>query len=134
MIRRPPRSTLFPYTTLFRSLTTRPNSQLCHREADFFRFARGCARIRNRQPREKEERRYSNEVQPGRPFAATGNRQTDLQPLRSHGNQMFGAFAIRRGATSAMGMVSVAMLLWQNCMYEENLQRRRRTLQRGEGG
>src|SRR5689334_23712316 len=25
MIRRPPRSTLFPYTTLFRSLTTLPN-------------------------------------------------------------------------------------------------------------
>ena len=47
---------------------------------------------------------------------------------------MFGAFAIRRGATSAMGMVSIALLLWQNCMYEENLQRRRRTLQRGEGG
>src|SRR5260370_1820967 len=26
MIRRPPRSTLFPYTTLFRSLLTRPSS------------------------------------------------------------------------------------------------------------
>src|SRR2546429_5003240 len=27
MIRRPPRSTLFPYTTLFRSLVTRQNNQ-----------------------------------------------------------------------------------------------------------
>src|SRR2546430_6073800 len=30
MIRRPPRSTLFPYTTLFRSLETRPVSRLQH--------------------------------------------------------------------------------------------------------
>src|SRR5690348_18009285 len=28
MIRRPPRSTLFPYTTLFRSLSTKPHSFL----------------------------------------------------------------------------------------------------------
>src|SRR2546430_12468686 len=28
MIRRPPRSTLFPYTTLFRSLTVQPNEDL----------------------------------------------------------------------------------------------------------
>src|SRR3712207_7570764 len=37
MIRRPPRSTLFPYTTLFRSRgarpATRPTRQLCHRHA-----------------------------------------------------------------------------------------------------
>src|SRR5258708_14660482 len=30
MIRRPPRSTLFPYTTLFRSLLIRVNSMSCH--------------------------------------------------------------------------------------------------------
>src|SRR5260370_1601939 len=35
MIRRPPRSTLFPYTTLFRSLPTRSNASLM--------FARGAA-------------------------------------------------------------------------------------------
>src|SRR5256885_12367186 len=29
MIRRPPRSTLFPYTTLFRSLGDSPPSQIC---------------------------------------------------------------------------------------------------------
>src|SRR5258707_8665785 len=28
MIRRPPRSTLFPYTTLFRSMTTRPTRRM----------------------------------------------------------------------------------------------------------
>src|SRR5256885_6695807 len=29
MIRRPPRSTLFPYTTLFRSTAVKPKAQLC---------------------------------------------------------------------------------------------------------
>src|SRR5256885_6585481 len=33
MIRRPPRSTLFPYTTLFRSLRLRGQNQLLHRIA-----------------------------------------------------------------------------------------------------
>src|SRR3712207_8067442 len=32
MIRRPPRSTLFPYTTLFRSLWDFPRGTLCQRE------------------------------------------------------------------------------------------------------
>src|SRR5437899_5435362 len=32
MIRRPPRSTLFPYTTLFRSCATRRSSCVCTRE------------------------------------------------------------------------------------------------------
>src|SRR3712207_7336416 len=31
MIRRPPRSTLFPYTTLFRSLALNPDHVLCNR-------------------------------------------------------------------------------------------------------
>src|SRR5256885_10836370 len=31
MIRRPPRSTLFPYTTLFRSGGTREETDVCHR-------------------------------------------------------------------------------------------------------
>src|SRR5256885_2967890 len=34
MIRRPPRSTLFPYTTLFRSLPNRPEGQVEHRAED----------------------------------------------------------------------------------------------------
>src|SRR5256885_10891071 len=33
MIRRPPRSTLFPYTTLFRSGPVRRQAGLCHRQA-----------------------------------------------------------------------------------------------------
>src|SRR3712207_6953830 len=38
MIRRPPRSTLFPYTTLFRS--TDPRHELCQLDARIFRAAR----------------------------------------------------------------------------------------------
>src|ERR1017187_10766287 len=41
MIRRPPRSTLFPYTTLFRSQNARsgipPRPRLCRRPSDFDR-------------------------------------------------------------------------------------------------
>src|SRR2546427_3336595 len=36
MIRRPPRSTLFPYTTLFRSISRRPAVRLLPREEEFF--------------------------------------------------------------------------------------------------
>src|SRR2546426_8229053 len=37
MIRRPPRSTLFPYTTLFRSAEIRPVPSQAHRRNDVFR-------------------------------------------------------------------------------------------------
>src|SRR5256885_13102593 len=37
MIRRPPRSTLFPYTTLFRSEQFQTFSKACHRERRVFR-------------------------------------------------------------------------------------------------
>src|SRR5260370_15374269 len=40
MIRRPPRSTLFPYTTLFRSLNLRHHSPKVIRASSFFSFAR----------------------------------------------------------------------------------------------
>src|SRR2546427_583274 len=39
MIRRPPRSTLFPYTTLFRSLTVRENLRMGALSGDGSRFA-----------------------------------------------------------------------------------------------
>src|SRR5438105_14438047 len=45
MIRRPPRSTLFPYTTLFRSLLQAPRARAAHRRrADGRRERRGFAR------------------------------------------------------------------------------------------
>src|SRR2546429_6296168 len=41
MIRRPPRSTLFPYTTLFRSLFTKVESELASRMAGVAKQSKG---------------------------------------------------------------------------------------------
>src|SRR2546430_4535994 len=38
MIRRPPRSTLFPYTTLFRSMISRQQQKNAHEEMEHFTF------------------------------------------------------------------------------------------------
>src|SRR3712207_8872684 len=43
MIRRPPRSTLFPYTTLFRSRGETLTSELLRSEIDVELLRRGCA-------------------------------------------------------------------------------------------
>src|SRR5258708_19635847 len=45
MIRRPPRSTLFPYTTLFRSLLTVPLLGDAVRKAETARFARAMSTL-----------------------------------------------------------------------------------------
>src|SRR2546429_2037967 len=49
MIRRPPRSTLFPYTTLFRSRTCQADPQ--HPERDLLVDTRGSRCCSRRQPR-----------------------------------------------------------------------------------
>src|SRR5258707_11654584 len=68
MIRRPPRSTLFPYTTLFRSLDGEQRHQ---EDVDHQRFAEGCLSslvdsLRHHQTRDKadriEERREEYEI------------------------------------------------------------------------
>src|SRR5438874_12365077 len=56
MIRRPPRSTLFPYTTLFRSVRACPNS---YRRANFSRMFR--LRTNARAPPRSEE--HTSELQ-----------------------------------------------------------------------
>src|SRR2546428_1725409 len=48
MIRRPPRSTLFPYTTLFRSPTERPQGRDGVQYAPRLRLETALHRIRNR--------------------------------------------------------------------------------------
>src|SRR2546426_9195586 len=54
MIRRPPRSTLFPYTTLFRSVgTSRPTGR--------DRLARGIGTASRRRPSRRSPRRRSEE-------------------------------------------------------------------------
>src|SRR5256885_12766322 len=57
MIRRPPRSTLFPYTTLFRSLSRRRNAD--PRPAS---WAGGSSQIRGRGPDRKSTRLNSSHL------------------------------------------------------------------------
>src|SRR5256885_8698736 len=61
MIRRPPRSTLFPYTTLFRSAAGRPTGRITRR----FPFQRGrtivCLRLSKGLPMRSEE--HTSELQ-----------------------------------------------------------------------
>src|SRR3989442_6668781 len=59
MIRRPPRSTLFPYTTLFRSLNRRPLLKVLDRAKKTARAARPPAR---RRPHDRSEE-HTSELQ-----------------------------------------------------------------------
>src|SRR5690349_21992030 len=64
MIRRPPRSTLFPYTTLFRSLFDGPDLLLHLREdgaAELFRRTRGDeSAVRNEVGRDRKSTRLNS--------------------------------------------------------------------------
>src|SRR2546427_12953512 len=60
MIRRPPRSTLFPYTTLFRSPAAFPRPQrgaACHRRQDPVLLLVGA------EPRERRSEEHTSELQ-----------------------------------------------------------------------
>src|SRR2546425_9191100 len=50
MIRRPPRSTLFPYTTLFRSVRSRPRRKAGRSATHGPRYGATCARLAARRP------------------------------------------------------------------------------------
>src|SRR5258708_13715206 len=58
MIRRPPRSTLFPYTTLFRSRKSRPRLRV--RQTSFYLFPMRRRKSRRRDPRSEE---HTSELQ-----------------------------------------------------------------------
>src|SRR3712207_8200741 len=60
MIRRPPRSTLFPYTTLFRSLQVEPNADLEVIRAAYRRLARLYHPDRNPRPEAQAQMRAIN--------------------------------------------------------------------------
>src|SRR5256885_2744368 len=74
MIRRPPRSTLFPYTTLFRS---RPAAFLYRKLHAAARRARG-RRIRSRTCRRGQRRRHGRNGEEGRPHRHRDRKSTRL--------------------------------------------------------
>src|SRR3712207_7873702 len=88
MIRRPPRSTLFPYTTLFRSVRVRDDAErvdllrdLRHREPEAAGDRDLRLRVRRRQEllleaRDKADRRRSHERRGGRSEEHTSELQS----------------------------------------------------------
>src|SRR2546427_1932825 len=60
MIRRPPRSTLFPYTTLFRSLSTRASRHGCHQSQGSTGECQGLCGFALRERRSEE---HTSELQ-----------------------------------------------------------------------
>src|SRR3712207_7773844 len=100
MIRRPPRSTLFPYTTLFRSAVLRPDSQglsaNARREPE--RRAQGLAGAR--------PARLGALARPDARLAGTAIRGQNRKPLRedrkstrlnsSHANISYAVFCLKK--------------------------------------
>src|SRR3712207_7100006 len=95
MIRRPPRSTLFPYTTLFRSLGGRANrvDVLPRREAD------GQVRLRAHRDRRVAQSRLAAE-DPVHVDGGLGERaQVDRKSTRlnsSHANISYAVFCLKK--------------------------------------
>src|SRR5256885_12198598 len=66
MIRRPPRSTLFPYTTLFRSLCARHQRQqvrICHAPGGYPRSARNIRRAADYDSLDHRSEEHTSELQ-----------------------------------------------------------------------
>src|SRR3712207_8128755 len=79
MIRRPPRSTLFPYTTLFRSLSERIERRavgLLRGEAEEAHDRHPAPRLREAAARRRQEGRKSEDVAPFRSEEHTSELQS----------------------------------------------------------
>src|SRR3712207_7155829 len=99
MIRRPPRSTLFPYTTLFRSLEHLP--------------ARARPQLRGRQAVDEPAR---DEVRLGRPLGGRALREGDRKSTRlnsSHANISYAVFCLKKNNhTKPLAFHSPALYPW----------------------
>src|SRR3712207_7114156 len=76
MIRRPPRSTLFPYTTLFRSATIQPYPTLVARRSPFVAVFRYPPARRRHRPVAADERRRGRAARAGRSEEHTSELQS----------------------------------------------------------
>src|SRR3712207_8779448 len=83
MIRRPPRSTLFPYTTLFRSAPARPDALRARRRAGVGR--RLPARAARRRPADRDD---------PRPPGGEDRKSTRLNS--SHANISYAVFCLKK--------------------------------------
>src|SRR3712207_7359979 len=94
MIRRPPRSTLFPYTTLFRSLPRGPDMQL-YRELRFGRLAKllmlDTRQYRTDQPNGDGMRELTGDV-----FSPKGTDRKSTRLNSSHANISYAVFCLKK--------------------------------------
>src|SRR5256885_12640677 len=99
MIRRPPRSTLFPYTTLFRSQVIEIGQLLCHASSRLFtnigyndrssNFRQGCCVLR---PRSEE---HTSELQSPCNLVCRlllEKKKNNTYTINAHDPTLFGAF------------------------------------------
>src|SRR3712207_6922133 len=94
MIRRPPRSTLFPYTTLFRSRGRRADATRPHEGGDLLLRPREGARADPAHEHERHEGARAEE-----PQALGGGRQGDRKSTRlnsSHANISYAVFCLKK--------------------------------------
>src|SRR5258707_2080298 len=100
MIRRPPRSTLFPYTTLFRSLgqrLARPEAEVFREEIALARRGRGCRHRRGA----------------GRPNGAGDGQEPDRKSTRlnsSHANISYAVFCLKTKNNTMCANTSVGTI------------------------
>src|SRR3989475_12052426 len=87
MIRRPPRSTLFPYTTLFRSHVTLPRVVPQH---DFL-VAQRLDVLRKQRDLAAATRGVDHEVRDGQPRGPAPQGLNDLEPFLDGGTEVLGA-------------------------------------------
>src|SRR2546427_7600493 len=96
MIRRPPRSTLFPYTTLFRSLTWRDDREVLRADAD------GRGRRRLRTAGSSRQRELD-------PLGARDRKSTRLNS--SHSQKSYAVFCLKKKNFNALASIQCSIYL-----------------------
>src|SRR5688572_31515610 len=99
MIRRQPRSTLFPYTTLFRSISTLASSPSCSSHANGGRVPverRAPSHKHERADNESETRGYSRVSVPARNGDGTDRDRKSTRLNSSHSQISYAVFCLKK--------------------------------------
>src|SRR3712207_7649876 len=96
MIRRPPRSTLFPYTTLFRSRERGRHVRLARRGARLGDGGGAVSRRRRRRPRGLIEERTRVTARTTRRLTAWGTDRKSTRLNSSHANISYAVFCLKK--------------------------------------